>query len=339
MPPQLETLDDLQDHFYQPSGITIVKPEPEVVTEEPTSPAEKQEKPKDEEATASDSKEKTETGDLSTETGDEKSEEKSEEPKQEEAKEEGHQDASFLKLFGLEKAPETVDQAIDVLKKAEKIVTDSRSSYNKEHQTLIEHQAIVDSLKEKVATLETKQQEILKQNQASQEEDFVKDFDEAYQEDPAKALKDMFVKIRADIVKEVKGEVLDEDKIAEIAGTRILEQQEIQCKKDHPDYDEVVKPFVQTLLSDPELEKRWNEKGRTAEACYQLAKEHQEFQEILKNPTGYRERVIKEYEETKRKPSEKEEISKKLPLAGATSGSVTQRAGQMQSLEDVDFYG
>ena len=325
---QLETSKDVENLLFAPADITFKQePEKEIKDEELSPENQEDSKSKNEENKSEESSSDKDQTD-SKDTQDKKEQEEI---------------PSFLKVLRLEKVPETAEEIQKVLKSAAKSVHDNRTNWDKEHLSLLESQKTLDlnkeemaKLKEEIEDVSSKISEKEESDQKLSNEQFVAKFQKKFDENPEDAVKEMVLAVRQEFSEKSN----DDERIAEIVGKQVLGNQEKICKAQHDDYEEVMQVFLPVFTHDEGLQDKWDEKGRTADAAYEMAKEYKEHQDILNDPEAYRKKIIEEHEKSKKTESEndnhKNDPSFKLSGVGSKrNGSSGTKARQLANVEDV----
>ena len=75
------------------------------------------------------------------------------------------------------------------------------------------------------------------------------------------------------------------------------------------DADEVLSTFSKYAKSDPKILEEWQSSGASGKKAYEIGKRLQEAQEIINNPASYKEKIIKEYEDSKTESQPKKTLS------------------------------
>ena len=178
--------------------------------------------------------------------------------------------------------------------KAEKRVKDNQASYHSEHQARLDMEKNQTEISKRLQELEGKKDDL-----------DAKALD-AFEEGDKKAYKLLQDKINQLETAIKKYENLENSILNKIEQNRIATST-ADFAKAHPDYYDVVKIFVPIKEKDPEgkgewgrLESQWKEKGATPEAVYEMAKAYNEQQEYLKDPEGFKKRLL---EEAKKSPA------------------------------------
>lgn len=232
---------------------------------------------------------------------------------------------TWTDYFGEEDKPDNYKKLIEL----EKRRRDSQATYNKEHEELIGLKAKLELFESNTATATAAPAET-----AAKPDDgeWDRQIEEAFEDDPAKAFK-MLQKKMVEVTNDAKK--IAQEEVERFQNQQIASQ-EVSFKKDHPDYDEVIKEnFAPAFESNPAIRERWEKDGRSVEAAYKIGKEIKDYRAHLENPEALKEQMRKQIlaEMEKEKPNSKGGAA---TLSGVTSKKTGETSGKKeQTIDDV----